>query len=173
MLGRTGVKWCAGHLQMSLPGPFSTCVCHALFPERQININHIDSLLGRAMREKDVWALIIYSLSSFSAGGLNLTAIPLQLSVFLSKLSSLLDSFWFSVSFLSLVPSGLCVTVDQYYYHWGSSLSLLVSLHPSTSCKSSFIKLSRGFSGSSDGKESACNTGDPSLIPGWGRSPGE
>ena len=26
---------------------------------------------------------------------------------------------------------------------------------------------------SSDGKESACNTGDPGLIPGSGRSPGE
>ena len=24
-----------------------------------------------------------------------------------------------------------------------------------------------------DGKESACNVGDPSLIPGWRRSPGE
>ena len=27
--------------------------------------------------------------------------------------------------------------------------------------------------GISAGKESACNTGDPSLIPGLGRSPGE
>ena len=27
--------------------------------------------------------------------------------------------------------------------------------------------------GSSDGKESACNAGDPSSIPGLGRSPGE
>ena len=27
--------------------------------------------------------------------------------------------------------------------------------------------------GGSDGKESTCNTGDPSLIPGLGRSPGE
>ena len=27
--------------------------------------------------------------------------------------------------------------------------------------------------GGSDGKESACNAGDPSLIPGSGRSPGE
>ena len=27
--------------------------------------------------------------------------------------------------------------------------------------------------GGSDGKESACNAGDPSLIPGLGRSPGE
>ena len=29
------------------------------------------------------------------------------------------------------------------------------------------------FPGSSDDKESACNTGDPGLIPGSGRSPGE
>ena len=30
-----------------------------------------------------------------------------------------------------------------------------------------------GFPGGSDGKESACNSGDPGLIPGLGRSPGE
>ena len=30
-----------------------------------------------------------------------------------------------------------------------------------------------GFSGGSEGKESACNAGDPGLIPGSGRSPGE
>ena len=30
-----------------------------------------------------------------------------------------------------------------------------------------------GFPGGSDGKESACTTGDPGLIPGSGRSPGE
>ena len=30
-----------------------------------------------------------------------------------------------------------------------------------------------GFPGSSVGKESACNAGDPSLIPGLERSPGE
>ena len=29
------------------------------------------------------------------------------------------------------------------------------------------------FPGGSDGKESACNAGDPSLIPGLGRFPGE
>ena len=29
------------------------------------------------------------------------------------------------------------------------------------------------FPGSSAGKESACNAGDPSLNPGWGRSAGE
>ena len=30
-----------------------------------------------------------------------------------------------------------------------------------------------GFPGGSDGKESACNTVDLCLIPGWGRVPGE
>ena len=29
------------------------------------------------------------------------------------------------------------------------------------------------FHGGSDGKESACNAGDPDLVPGSGRSPGE
>ena len=31
----------------------------------------------------------------------------------------------------------------------------------------------KGFPDSSVGKESACNAGDPGLIPGSGRSPGE
>ena len=30
-----------------------------------------------------------------------------------------------------------------------------------------------GFPGDSDGKESACNAGDPGSTPGLGRSPGE
>ena len=30
-----------------------------------------------------------------------------------------------------------------------------------------------GFSGGSEGKESACNTGHPTSIPGLGRLPGE
>ena len=29
------------------------------------------------------------------------------------------------------------------------------------------------FSGGSDGKESSCNAGEMSLIPGFGKSPGE
>ena len=32
---------------------------------------------------------------------------------------------------------------------------------------------SLGFPGGSDGKESACNVGDPGLILGSGKSPGE
>ena len=31
----------------------------------------------------------------------------------------------------------------------------------------------RGFSGGSDGKEPACNAGNPGLIPGSGKFPGE
>ena len=33
--------------------------------------------------------------------------------------------------------------------------------------------INQGFPGSSVGKESACNAGDPGSIPGLGRSPGE
>ena len=34
------------------------------------------------------------------------------------------------------------------------------------------ITRKKGFPGDSDGKESACNSGDLGLIPGLGRSPG-
>ena len=34
-----------------------------------------------------------------------------------------------------------------------------------------FVVVISGFPGSSDGKESACNAGDPGLIPELGRSP--
>ena len=37
----------------------------------------------------------------------------------------------------------------------------------------SLLPLPQGFPGGLDGKESACNAGDPGLIPGSGRSPGE
>ena len=36
-----------------------------------------------------------------------------------------------------------------------------------------FAYIEKGFPCSSAGKESACNAGDPSLIPGLGSSPGE
>ena len=35
-----------------------------------------------------------------------------------------------------------------------------------------FFRFYKGFPGSSPSKESACNAGDPGLIPGLGRSPG-
>ena len=34
------------------------------------------------------------------------------------------------------------------------------------------IMLSEGFPGSSAGKDSTCNAGDPGSIPGFGRAPG-
>ena len=37
----------------------------------------------------------------------------------------------------------------------------------------SFLLEYNGFPGGSDGKESDCDVGDPGLIPGSGRSPGE
>ena len=36
-----------------------------------------------------------------------------------------------------------------------------------------FFRFYKGFPGSSPSKESACNAGDPGLIPGLGRSPGD
>ena len=39
-------------------------------------------------------------------------------------------------------------------------------------CKDLWLKM-LGFPGGSDGKASAYNVGDPGLIPGSGRSPGE
>ena len=35
------------------------------------------------------------------------------------------------------------------------------------------VDTTKGFPGNSTGKESACNAGDPSSIPGSGSSPGE
>ena len=34
------------------------------------------------------------------------------------------------------------------------------------------LLVARAFSGGSDSKEFACNTGNPGSIPGFGRSPG-
>ena len=36
-----------------------------------------------------------------------------------------------------------------------------------------FCYLSTDFPSNSDGKPSVCNAGDPGLIPGWEKSPGE
>ena len=44
-------------------------------------------------------------------------------------------------------------------------------LNNATKC--SCLEVNRDFPGGSAGKESACNAGDPSSIPGLGRSAGE
>ena len=53
------------------------------------------------------------------------------------------------------------------YYYVQSAVQIKVSRILSMPYRSS------SFPGSSDGKESACNEGDPGSIPGSGRSPGE
>ena len=50
---------------------------------------------------------------------------------------------------------------------------LLASLHSATTPGFSSPTTILGLPWYSDGKESACNAGDPGLIPGSGRSPGE
>ena len=50
-----------------------------------------------------------------------------------------------------------------FYHHHGKGVSAIKSY--ALSCV--------GFPDSSEGKESTCNAGDVSLIPGLGRSPGE
>ena len=48
-----------------------------------------------------------------------------------------------------------------------------VQQHESTICLCVCIYIYIGFPGSSVGKESTCNAGDPGSIPGLGRSTGE
>ena len=50
---------------------------------------------------------------------------------------------------------------------------LLASLHSAATPGFSSSTTILGLPWYSDGKESACNAGDPGLIPGPGRSPGE
>ena len=54
-------------------------------------------------------------------------------------------------------------------------ISKKITLGPRFLCQCYWRSLTTGvgFRGGSDGKESACNAGDPGLIPGLGRLPGE
>ena len=65
--------------------------------------------------------------------------------------------------FLSLKESAHVFLLD-------SALSCLVSDQPRIRAEQ---RETWGFPDGSAGKESACNAGDPGLIPGLGRSPGE
>ena len=57
-------------------------------------------------------------------------------------------------------PGGLPSMGSHRVGHDWSDFAAAAAVHP-------------GFAGGSDGKESACNAGDPGSIPGAGRSPGE
>ena len=52
-------------------------------------------------------------------------------------------------------------------------LSLSLSLSPIYMFVHIYTYTYMGFPGGSDGKEPACNAGDPGSVPGLGRSPGE
>ena len=76
------------------------------------------------------------------------------------------DLFLMSSSFLGL----------KKYFNW-SITALQYCLSAVQQCESAICILGMWdcqiFPGSSVGKESACSAGDPSSIPGSGRSPGE
>ena len=61
-------------------------------------------------------------------------------------------------------------THPQAMHAW--NLSIRIWQHLNDTYKGHLPHVS-GFPGSSAGREFACNTGDPSSIPGLGRSPGE
>ena len=66
-----------------------------------------------------------------------------------------------------------CILVSDISYPWKSCSFQATFMFPNPCFHSSSVVDLKGFSGSSAGKESACNAGDPSSIPGLGRSPEE
>ena len=50
-------------------------------------------------------------------------------------------------------------------------ISSVILFHPFKKAQSAFPLIVLGFPGSSDGKESTCNVGDPGSISGLGISP--
>ena len=72
------------------------------------------------------------------------------------------------------LPSSTEATWCMSSGEWSTPLPKCNGKFLSESIEHSSIHLSPPwFPGGSDGKASACNAGDPGLIPGWGRSPGE
>ena len=65
------------------------------------------------------------------------------------------------------------INCSSLLWYSNSTLDLTISCSEKNYQKIQSSSLLLGFPGGSDGKESACNVGDPGLIPGSGRSPGE
>ena len=55
---------------------------------------------------------------------------------------------------------------------WLFHIQIFIKVFPLRMIPNQYMK-EMGFPGSSAGKDCACNAGDPSSIPGLGRSPGE
>ena len=67
-------------------------------------------------------------------------------------------------------------TLSKYYYFHGNLAICTSSIGTYSPCSRIHLEtgcITKGFPGGSDSKESAWNTGDPGLIPGWVRSAGE
>ena len=84
---------------------------------------------------------------------------------------------WFDWKCLSCCLHWHCMQLAMFFAP-SSSFYHLLNFWLAWSCVSGFGLWyqgmgTRGFPGSSAGKESICNAGDPGLIPGSGRSPGE
>ena len=62
---------------------------------------------------------------------------------------------------------------DRLLHGSGTSLSTSIVIQTFLLKQTVDLKVAWGFPGSSAGKKSACNAGDPGSIPGLGRSPGE
>ena len=66
----------------------------------------------------------------------------------------------------------MCQDGGQPVGHSHTDLYLQIWSHYSKKNLQHFFEVAWCFPGDSEGKESACNTGDQGLIPGSGRSPG-
>ena len=84
--------------------------------------------------------------------------VPLIFPIFLKR-SLVIPLLLFSSSFMHCLLK--------------KTLSSLLAILWNSAFNWMYLSLSSGFPGGSDGKESTCNAGDPGLIPGLGRSPGE
>ena len=82
--------------------------------------------------------------------------------------SIFLSFFSFHFSFVKLLHCGYGICLNIYIFKFMKLLCVfsLYVLYFHT-------RVMRGFPGSSSGKESACDEGDPSSVPGSSRTPGE
>ena len=88
--------------------------------------------------------------------------IPLARWTFVDKVMYLLFNM-LSKLVIAFLPRSMCLLI-----YWLQAPSAVI-LEPKNEISHCF----QGFPGGSDGKESACNGGDLSSIPGLGRFPGE
>ena len=74
---------------------------------------------------------------------------------------------------LSAVDSTSYVTSAHFFLISSVSLACMVQMPQKDLSFSDSLLFGVSLVAKEDGKESACNTGDPGLIPGSGKSPGK